>query len=231
MSLHSQALFLALLASLSLPAFAETASPGDPERDRVELERAATLRQQSSEEHDRIDADRIRGEAECRTRILENRCREDLKQSLIKRENAVRAQQNEAGRLEREVKARSVAARDSAREADRPVREAEQAEQARLFREKQALQSGHGLGQGAARGLDGKKKAGRSETKAGQRERNAAAAAERARRAREDAARYDEKQKKHDERAREAAAKTAAKTASKAAAQAVSKAAASNPGH
>jgi colicin import membrane protein len=218
MSLHSQALFLALLASLSLPAFAQTASPGDAERDRSELERAATLRQQSGEERDRIDADRVRGEAECRTRILENRCRESLKQSLITRENAVRAQQNEAGRLEREVKARAVAAREAAREADRPVREAEQAEQARLFREKQALQSGHAIGPSSMRGPDGQK-VGRSETKAGQRERNAAAAAERARRAREDAARYDEKQKKHDERAREAAAKAAAQTA------------ASNPGH
>ena len=227
MSLHSQALLLALLASLSLPAFAQTASPGDPGRDRAELERAATLRQQSGEERDRIEADRIRGEAECRTRILENRCRESLKESLIKRENAVRAQQNEAGRLEREVKARGVAARDAAREADRPVREAEQVEQARLFREKQALQSGHALGQGTAQGRDGKKKTGHNEAKTGQRERNAAAAAERARRAREDAVRYDEKQRKHDERAREAAAKTAAKSA----AQAVTKAAASNPGH
>lgn len=219
MSLHSQALLLALLASLSLPAFAQTASPGDPGRDRAELERAATLRQQSGEERERINADRLSGEAECRTRILENRCRENLKQSLIKRENAVRAQENEAGRLEREVKARAVAAREAAREADRPVRDAEQAEQARLFREKQALQqaepAGHTLGRSSTRAQDGKK-AGRRETKAEQRERDATAAAERARRAREDAARYDEKQKKHDERARQAAAKAAAQTAASA---------------
>ena len=218
MSLHSQALFLALLASLSLPAFAQTASPGDPGRDRAELERAATLRQQSGEERERINADRLSGEAECRTRILENRCRENLKQSLIKRENAVRAQENEAGRLEREVKARGVAAREAAREADRPVRDAEQAEQARLFREKQARlaePAGHTLGRSSVRGQDGKK-AGRRETKAEQRERDATAAAERARRAREDAARYDEKQKKHDERARQAAAKAAVQTAASA---------------
>ncbi|WP_417068679.1 hypothetical protein [Niveibacterium terrae] len=228
MSLHSQVLFLALLAALSLPAFAQTASPGDAERDRSELERAATLRQQSSEERERIEVDRVRGEAECRAKILENRCREDLKQSLIRRENAVRAQQNEAGRLEREVRARSVAARDAAREADRPVREAEQAEQARLFREKQARQQveprGHALGQAEARGAD---KARRADAKAGRRERDAAAAAERARRAREDAARYDEKQKKHDERVREAAAKAAAQSA----AQPPSKTAASAPRH
>lgn len=214
MSLPSHALFLALLACLSSSAFAQTASPGDAERDRLELERAAMLRQQSGEEHDRIEADRVRGEAECRTKILENRCREDLKQSLIRRENAVRAQQNEAGRLERAVKARNVAARDAAREADRPVREAEQAEQARLFREKQAkLQAApreHAPGQAEARGAD---KARRADAKAGRRERDAAAAAERARRAREDVARYDEKQRKHDERAREAAAKAAAQSA------------------
>lgn len=226
MSRQTRILFLALLASLSLPAFA---GAEESVRDRADLDRAAELRRQSGEEREKIEADRARGEAECRTKVLENRCLDGLKDSLVRREKAVRAHENEAGRLERAVKARGVAARDAAREADRPLRDAQQAEQARQFRiEQERKQAEAPSPRPEAAGEEGgPARAARAGAKLRQRQREAEEAASRARRARADQARYDEKQKQHDERQKKAAAKAAAKAAT----EAVSKAAASVPRH
>lgn len=210
MSSNSLLLCLAFFAALALPALASSSVAEDP-RDRTDLDRAAALRRQSSEEHRRIEADRLSGETQCREQILESRCHESLSESLVKRERKVRALENEAGRLERAVKAREVAARNAAREADRPARSAEQAERARRFQveagqrelEQSQRQSEHerAIEQGPERARQEQaQRNGRSAAKAERRARDAAAAAERAQKARVDAARYEKKLRQRQQR-------------------------------
>ncbi len=208
-------LFFALAAS---QAFADD----NAARDTADLTRAQELRAQADADYGRIDGERKTGEAACAKKILVNHCLDQLRDSLNKRERAARALQIEAGKLERGVKARGVAAKDAEREAARPERTQQQIEQGAQYevqqtekRSEQAKKRADhdkavaGGPQRAEQYLNGR--AAKDAALVKKHEADAKAAAQRAQQAREDAARYAEKRRKLEEK--KAAKKPAAANA------------------
>ena len=201
---------LLLLFSLALASTQVFADEGT-DRDAADLARAQELRAQAGTAYGEIDKDRKAGEVVCAKKFLVNRCLDQLRDQLNKREREAKGMQVEAGKLERGVKARGVATKEAERESNRPERQKQQTEQGTQYKADQAQrnadlakrQAEHdkAIAEGPARAQQSMAdRVAKDAALAKKREADAAAAAARAKQAQEDKARYDEKRRKLEEK-------------------------------
>jgi colicin import membrane protein len=207
---------------IALFAFATPALAADAlaARDKADLDQAEQLRTQAAAEFATIDRDRIAGQAACATKILVNRCLDQLNEQLVERRKRVREKEVAASRLERGVKAREVAARDAEREAGRAERDQKRADEAAAYRaedvkrrediaRRQAEQNKR-IADGPARAqLELADRVARDAALTQKRSKEAEAAAARAKQAEADRQRYELKRKQYEAKQ---AAKPGAKT-------------------
>ncbi|WP_341676928.1 hypothetical protein [Niveibacterium sp. SC-1] len=220
-ALHRIPLLVLLL--LSTAAIADEA--GDKAKDQADLAQADSLRAQAARGREAIAAERPGREAECARRFLVNRCLDQVREEMIQREEAALKQEVEAGRLERGVQARGVAAREAQRKAEEPQRDAERAAAA----EEHHTEETHRQGQiqthrkeveqrqrttPSATAIDRADQARREAARTAERQRQAEDAAKRAEQARKDYEHYEEKKRQRDEKAAKAAQPAQAPAAS-----------------
>lgn len=210
-------LLLLLLTLVAAPVLADESVS----RDAADLARAKALRDQASEAYVGIDRERKEGEARCARKFLVNRCLDQLREDLNKREQEAKALQVEAGKLERGVKAREVAAREATREIDHPTRVRQQEQQGVQYKAQQAgkqddqtkrrAEHDKAITEGPARAKQLKAdRAARDAALAKKRDTDAKAATQRATQAKEDYERYEERRKEFEQRRAAKAAKAGA---------------------
>lgn len=217
------------------PAFAQASVPAsaplsedDPAVWAARAERAKHLREESARLRREADAQRQKGDIDCRKRFLENACKNSVRETWIEEINKVRAMEIEAVGLERNQRAHDIAMHEKAKSSasPRPPLILPELGSGPLEQSRPAPVPGgkplkpfvdDGPPKPTAKPIDKRKQAEHAAEAQRNRDENAKAAAERAEQARKDAARYEERKKEHDRKEAERKAKAAGQATSAAA--------------
>jgi lipopolysaccharide export LptBFGC system permease protein LptF len=128
-----------LLALFSVPVLAQVDSRPMPEAERQQkLERARSLNAEASSMKKEADARQKAANEVCYKKFLVSSCLEDAAKTHTQSVREAKRKELEAGELERDVKRRDMAVKDTKKAVEAPKREADQKAQGEAYRAEEA---------------------------------------------------------------------------------------------